>query len=105
MEKICLLILASLLLVSSAFARQKGPAESLMLKVRQQQELRALRLKQKYVRRSLKHSGLPKAVRIQLKHDLKREARKLRQRQRDERQALKDRQRLLRLEMKQFGTD
>jgi len=69
-----------------------------MLKVRQKTERRALKLKQKYARESLQNSRLPKAVRIQLRHELKREQKRLLQRQKDERQTLKDRERLLKLE-------
>jgi hypothetical protein len=79
---------------------QQWPTETTTLKARQRQERRALKLKQKYARESLQNSGLPKAVRSQLKHELKREQKKLRQRQKDERQTLKDRERLLNLETK-----
>jgi hypothetical protein len=79
---------------------QQWPTESATLKARQKQERQALKLKQKYARESLQNSGLPKAVRTQLKHELKREQKKLRQRQKDERQTLKDRERLLNLETK-----
>lgn len=92
------------LLGCRALARERGKwtAES-ALKARQKQEIRALELKQEYMRNSLEDSELPRAVRIQLRHELKREQRKLRQRQKDERQELKDRERLLKLEMKQSG--
>jgi len=70
----------------------------------QKQERQALKLKRKYARESLQNSRLPKAVRTQLKHELKQERRKLRQRQKDERQTLKDRERLLNLETKLLGS-
>jgi hypothetical protein len=102
MRRVCLMMLIASLSVSLALARQKWSVDSTNLKMRQKEELRALKMKQKYARSSLEDSNLPKAVRIQLMHELKREQRKLRQRQKDERQALKDRERLLKLEMEQF---
>ena len=91
--------------VRSTLAGQKWPPESATLKVRQKEELQALKLKENYARESLHDSSLPKAVRTQLKHQLKREETKLRQKQKDERQALKDRQRLLNLEMKELEAE
>jgi hypothetical protein len=87
---------------SSLLAQQQWPSESATLRARQKQERQTLKLKQKYARESLENSHLPKAVRTQLKHELKQEQRKLRQRQKDERQTLKDRERLLNLETKQL---
>jgi len=105
MQRIYMLMLITGLAVGSALAQQAGPSSLRVLKMRQKQELQVLKLKQQYVKSSLQESSLPKAVRIQLKHELKREQRKLRQRQKDERQTLKDRERLLKLEMKQLGSE
>jgi len=105
MQRIYMLMLITGLAVGSAVAQQAGPSGLRVLKMRQKQELQVLKLKQQYVKSSLQESSLPKAVRIQLKHELKREQRKLRQRQKDERQTLKDRERLLKLEMKQLGSE
>ena len=87
-------------LAAGPLLAQQWPTETATLKARQKQERQALKLKQKYARESLRNSGLPKAVRAQLRHELKREQKKLRQRQKDERQTLKDRERLLNLETK-----
>jgi hypothetical protein len=105
MQRIYMLILIAGLSVSSVLARQKWPADSAILKVRQKQELQALNLKQKYARSSLRDADLPRSVRNQLKHEMKREQRRLHQRQKDERQTLKDRELLLRLDMKQLETE
>lgn len=98
MRRLCLLLLIAGLAGGPLFARQRWAPDSAMLKVRQKTERRALKLKQKYARESLQNSRLPKAVRIQLRHELKREQKRLLQRQKDERQTLKDRERLLKLE-------
>lgn len=100
MKRSCILLMVAGLSAVPLFAQQMGPTGPAALKVRQKQERQALKLKQHYARESLANSGLPKAVRAQLKHELKREQKKLRRRQKDERQTLKDSQRLLKLETK-----
>ena len=100
-----MLMLIAGLAAGSAFAQQALPSGLRVLKSRQKQELQVLKLKQKYARSSLQEGSLPKAVRLQLKHELKREQRQLRQRQKDERQAMKDRDRLLKLQMNQLGSE
>lgn len=102
MPKTWFLMLMAGLLVGPALARQKWANQSAVLKARQKEELQILKLKQRYARSSLENSHLPKAVRIQLKHELKSQQRALRQRQKDERQKLKDRERLLKLELSRF---
>ena len=99
MPKLCILVLIISFAGSPLLGGQQRPSDSAMLRTRQKQEFQALKLKQKYARESLQSSSLPKAVRAQLKHELKQEQRKLRQRQKDERQTLKDRERLLNLEL------
>lgn len=86
-------------------ARQSWAPDAALLKLRQKQQLQALKLKQRYAWESLKDSRLPKAVRTQLKHQLNQERRKLRQRQKEERQSMKDRERLFNLEMKQLESE
>jgi hypothetical protein len=105
MQRLCMLVLVTTLTGCPLLARQKWQSESSMLKTRQKQELQALKLKQKYARESLRNSRLPKAVRTQLKHELKQEQRKFLQQQKDDRQTLRDRERLLNLELKQLGSD
>jgi hypothetical protein len=100
MRKIYIMMIVGGLSAGSLLAQQRRPNESTTLKDRQEKERQALKLKQKYARESLQNSGLPKAVRTQLKHELKREQRKLRRRQKGERQTLRDRERLIKLETK-----
>lgn len=102
MQKLFMTILAAALLAGPAFARQRWTSPVARLKARQKQESRALKLKEAYMKSSIRNSSLPKAIRIQLKHELKREQHRLRQKQKDERQALKDQERLLKLEMKEL---
>lgn len=105
MRKIFLLMLLTSSVTSFAWGVQKWSGEAAALKLRQKQETQTLKVKQRYAKSLLKNSALPKAVRIQLRHQLKREREKLRLRQRDQRQALKDRQRVLELETKQSGME
>ncbi len=105
MRRLCLLLLIAGLSAGPLFAGQRWGPGSAMLKVRQKQELRALKLKQEYARESLKNSRLPKSVRTQLRHELKRERVKLRQRQKEERQTMKDRENVLSQGMKQLGLE
>ena len=105
MQKYCLVMLVAGLLAGPLLAGQQWPSESAILKTRQKQELQALKLKEKYARESLQDSRLPKAVRTQMKHELKQEQRKIRQRQKDERQALKDREKLLNLGLRQLDSE
>lgn len=100
-----MLLLITGLATGPLLARQRWAPDSAMLRVRQKEQRRALKLKENYARESLKDSRLPKAVRTQLRHQLKQERRKLRQRQKEERQSLKDRERLLNLEMKQLESE
>jgi len=104
-RKVYMLMLITGLAAGSTFAQQKRLSGLRVLKLHQKQELRVLKLKQKYARGSFQESSLPKAVRTQLKHELKREERKLRQRQKDERQTLKDRERVLKLGASQLGSE
>lgn len=97
MQKILTFLLAAGLLASPTLAARNYSAPMQILKGRQKQALKALKLKQKFAKESLKNGQVPEAVRRQLKHQLKREERKLRQQQRDERQEMKDRQQVLKL--------
>jgi hypothetical protein len=86
-------------------AGQQVQPESAFLKSRQKQETQAFKLKKRYAKSALENSMVPKAVRIQMKHELQMEQRKLRERQKEERQTLKDRERLLKLERKELGLE
>jgi hypothetical protein len=69
--------------------------ERKMLKARQKQEWKTLKLQQKYQKHSWKGQHLSKATRVQMKHQMQREKRALRETQRNDRQDLKDRQGLM----------
>jgi len=81
--------------LSSCLWAQDFKFERQQMKDRQKAEWKALRLKHKYAKESMKGQEVPKSIRIQTKHQLQREARELRQRHADERQDLKDRQRAI----------
>lgn len=70
-------------------------AEMQLLKARQKAERRALKQGHAITRKSLKGQPVPKAARLQQKHQMQREQRTLRERQKDEMQDLKDRQKML----------
>jgi hypothetical protein len=105
LRRLILLLLIAGISVAPLIARQSWAPDAAMLKVRQEKQLQALKLKQTYAWESLKNSRLPKAVRTQLKHQLKQERMKLRLQQKEERQSLKDREKLLNLEMKQLDSE
>ncbi|HVA01602.1 MAG TPA: hypothetical protein VMV34_08110 [Terriglobia bacterium] len=94
MQRLATVILIMGLSVSPLLAAQGYSTQMQILKGRQKQALKALKLKQKYAKETLTNHGVPMAVRRQLKHQLKSEERKLREQQKDERQELKDQQRL-----------
>lgn len=98
MQKLLTLILTAGLSIAPLLAVERYSTPMRILKSRQRQELKALKLKEKYARDLLKNRRVPDAVRRQLKHQLDRDGRKLREQQRDEREELKDRQRLLKQE-------
>lgn len=88
-----LILLAGFLAVASPTAQGRSRNMEI-LKLRQKQERKALQLKQRYARQSLKNAWLTRAARLQMKHQLQNEKRKLTERQKEERQKLKDRNRL-----------
>lgn len=72
------------------------------LKERQKAEWKALEFRHKLWEESVKKQDVPKAQRIQMKNQRKREERELKNRHKDERQDLKDRQRILEESEKQL---
>lgn len=76
-----------------------------MLKQRQKQDMKQLSLKEKLEKQMMKNPEMPKALRIQMKHQMDREKRDLKQRQKDERQKLKDRLQILKEGMKEIPSD
>ena len=97
MQRLLTLILMAGVLSSPALAAQGYPTQMQMLKSRQKQALKALKLKQKYAHETVRNRWVSKAVRRKLKRQLKSEERKLREQQKEERLDLKEQQRLFKL--------
>lgn len=99
MRNLLVLFAGALLLGSvSSLDRAQEPslkAEQKLVKSRQREERTSLKLQEKSRKRSLKQFAVPKAVRLQQKHEMHRQARELRERQKNELQDLKDRQKLV----------
>jgi len=93
---VCILVFPSVALKAS----QGEKSEKQILKSRQKEERKALKLKEHYSKQSFKGQNVPKAVSDQRKHELQREKRALRDRQKDEAQDLKERQKLMKESMK-----
>jgi hypothetical protein len=70
--------------------------ETQMLKARQKDERKTLKLKHKYRKESMKGQPISKALREQAKHEMDHEIRELHEKQRNELQQIKDRQRQIR---------
>ena len=81
-------------------ASQGENSEKHILKSRQKEERKALKLKDHYAKQAFKTQSVPKGVSDQRKHELQREKRALKNRQKDEDQDLKDRQKLMKESMK-----
>jgi hypothetical protein len=77
--------------------------EKKQLKARQKQENNALRLQEKYQKQAWKGQPVPKALREQTMHQMKRQKRDLRRKHKDELQDLSDRQKLIKSNEKQYG--
>jgi hypothetical protein len=88
---VCVLVFPSVGLNAS----QGETTEKQILKNRQKEERKALKLKEHYEKQAFKRQAVPKGVSDQRKHELQREKRALRDRQKDEAQDLKDRQKLM----------
>ena len=99
MRRISTLLVLGVLLGMPAVSAAKS-IEMAQLLQRQKGEMKALKLKEKYQKESLKGQTVPKAVRDQMKHQMDREKRALRDRQKDERQDMKDRERMMKESMK-----
>src|SRR5947209_11339798 len=89
-----LLVLAFSSLLPLALSTSLGPrawaqqvslkGEKQLLKTREKQERNDLKLQHKYRKQSLKRQDVPRAVKIQMKHQMKREERELSERQKNE---------------------
>lgn len=79
----------------SAAENPNFKAEKKLLKSRQKEERKALKTQSKYQKQSIKEGEALKGVRLEAKHQQRREARALREKQKNELQELKDRQRII----------
>jgi hypothetical protein len=88
---------------SPGSAQENGrKTQARLLKAHQKEERKTLKLQQKDRERSLKETQAPRAVRVQVKHEMQRAARALREHQKDEDQDLKDRQRMIKDSQSRF---
>ena len=83
------------LILACALLGQDFKFESNQIKDRQKAEMKALKLKHKFAQESMKGQPIPKSMRIQMQHEMKREEKALRQKHEDELETLRDRQRVL----------
>lgn len=100
----CLMMACFLAVPSmSVNAAARNNLETQQVKQRQKAERKALKMRQHFMKQSMKGRNIPKAVRLQNKHQMQREARELREKQKDEMQDLKDRVRLYNESRKRLG--
>jgi hypothetical protein len=101
-KHLALMMVATVLYSTSAslLAGQDVGSESEQVKNRQKEESKALVLKQKFQKDSMK--ALPRAERLRVQHEMQKESRELRERQKNERQELKDRQRVMKDSVKRL---
>jgi Spy/CpxP family protein refolding chaperone len=100
-----LMILACLAAVpaTKAVAAPSSNPEVQLLKKRQKEERKALKMRERYAKQSLRGQNLSPAMRDQMKHQLQKEKRALREKQKNERQELKDRLRLMKESQRLYG--
>ena len=105
MRNLLMRLAASLVLALSTgilgAAQMDVKPATLQMKAHQREEREALRMRQRYMKQSLRGQPIPRAERVRLKHEMKKEKRDLHQRQKDERQAMKDRDRSMKAFQKQ----
>jgi hypothetical protein len=70
-------------------------AQQKQFKIQQKRERNALKMQQKNIKQSWKHSRIPSVTRTASKHQMQRASRDMKQRQKDARQDMKDRHRAL----------
>lgn len=87
--------LALTLILVAGLSAQDLSFETNQMKERQQVEMKALKLKHKYTKESMKNQTIPKATRTQMENEMKREEKALKQKHHDEMETLKDRQRVM----------
>jgi hypothetical protein len=108
MRNLLILMVAGLAFVFSAECLQAGQEYNpktfiKQAKARHKQQRKELKLKLKTLKRYWKTHSVPKAMRLEMKHQVERERRELREKQRDELQDLKDRQRVLKAGQKAYS--
>lgn len=108
MRNLLILMVAGLVVGFSAQCLQAGQdyepkAIVKQLKARHKEQRKALKLKHKTLNQYLKSQSVPKAMRLQKKHQAEREWRELREKQRNELQDLKDRDRVVKEGQKAFS--
>lgn len=86
-----------------ALGLPSGNSEVRLLKQRQKQERKALKMRERFAKQSMKGQNFSPALRAQAKHQRQREMRALREKQKNERQELKDRLRLNKESQKLYG--
>jgi hypothetical protein len=92
---VALTMFVSILLLACWLPAQDFKFETQQIKDRQKSEMKALQLKHKFSKESMKGQDIPKSLRVQMQHEMKREEQTLRQKHQHELQELKDRQRVL----------
>jgi hypothetical protein len=88
---------------AKVLAAPSGNPEVQLLKQRQKEERNALKMRERYMKQSMKAQNLSPALRAQQKHQMDKEKRALRQKHRNETQELKDRLRLNKESQKLYG--
>jgi hypothetical protein len=94
--RVALTVLVSTLMLAAALAGQDFKHEFQQIKERQKAEMKALQLKHKYAKESMKGQAIPKSMRTQMLNEMKREEKALKLKHQTETETLKDRQRVLR---------
>ncbi len=89
--------------VAKVIAAPSGNPEVQLLKQRQKQERKDLKMRERYLKQSMKAQNLSPALRAQAKHQMEKEKRALREKQKNEMQELKDRLRLNKESQKLYG--
>jgi len=88
-------VLVSTLILACALMGQDFKFESNQIKERQKTEMKALQLKHKFTKESMKGQPISKATRTQMENEMKREEKALRLKHENELETLKDRVRVI----------
>ena len=88
-------VFVSTLVLACALIGQDFKFESNQIKERQKAEMKALQLKHKFTKESMKGQPISKATRTQMENEMKREEKALRLKHENELETLKDRVRVI----------